>query len=385
MKKKKKYFYLKLLLVLIVIIVILLILKFKIFTKEDYSIELIDNLNIEINSAITNLDLVKSYKNLEIVSTEEKIDTSTLGEKTINLIIKDKSGEQHDYSFNINIVDTTIPIIEGKEEFSTTLGNKIDLLAGVNVTDNSNEDIEASIEGDYSFDKVGSYKLYYVAKDSSGNEARKEFSLEVEDANLVNDEPQDDGQEEVIEFTTSKGFKGVTKNGVTYIDGVLVVNKTYPLPEDYGNGLTSTTTNAFYEMQAASKLENLNIYLSSGFRSYSTQDRIYNNYVARDGKQMADTYSARPGHSEHQTGLAFDVNQINDTFNDSAEAKWLANNCYKYGFILRYPQGKEDITGYKYESWHFRYVGVDLATKLYNNGDWITLEEYFGITSSYEE
>ena len=385
MKKKKKYFYLKLLLVLIVIIVILLILKFKIFTKEDYSIELIDNLNIEINSAITNLDLVKSYKNLDIVSTEEKIDTSTLGEKTINLVIKDKSGEQHDYSFNINIVDTTIPIIEGKEEFSTTLGNKIDLLAGVNVTDNSNEDIEASIEGDYSFDKVGSYKLYYVAKDSSGNEARKEFSLEVEDANLVNDEPQDDGQEEVIEFTTSKGFKGVTKNGVTYIDGVLVVNKTYPLPEDYGNGLTSTTTNAFYEMQAASKLENLNIYLSSGFRSYSTQDRIYNNYVARDGKQMADTYSARPGHSEHQTGLAFDVNQINDTFNDSAEAKWLANNCYKYGFILRYPQGKEDITGYKYESWHFRYVGVDLATKLYNNGDWITLEEYFGITSSYEE
>ena len=385
MKKKKKYFYLKLLLVLIVIIVILLILKFKIFTKEDYSIELIDNLNIEINSAITNLDLVKSYKNLEIVSTEEKIDTSTLGEKTINLVIKDKSDEQHDYSFNINIVDTTIPIIEGKEEFSTTLGNKIDLLAGVNVTDNSNEDIEASIEGDYSFDKVGSYKLYYVAKDSSGNEARKEFSLEVEDANLVNDEPQDDGQEEVIEFTTSKGFKGVTKNGVTYIDGVLVVNKTYPLPEDYGNGLTSTTTNAFYEMQAASKLENLNIYLSSGFRSYSTQDRIYNNYVARDGKQMADTYSARPGHSEHQTGLAFDANQINDTFNDSAEAKWLANNCYKYGFILRYPQGKEDITGYKYESWHFRYVGVDLATKLYNNGDWITLEEYFGITSSYEE
>ena len=385
MKKKKKCLYLKLLLVLIVIIVILLILKFKIFTKEDYSIELIDNLNIEINSAITNLDLVKSYKNLEIVSTEEKIDTSTLGEKTINLVIKDKSDEQHDYSFNINIVDTTIPIIEGKEEFSTTLGNKIDLLAGVNVTDNSNEDIEASIEGDYSFDKVGSYKLYYVAKDSSGNEARKEFSLEVEDANLVNDEPQDDGQEEVIEFTTSKGFKGVTKNGVTYIDGVLVVNKTYPLPEDYGNGLTSTTTNAFYEMQAASKLENLNIYLSSGFRSYSTQDRIYNNYVARDGKQMADTYSARPGHSEHQTGLAFDVNQINDTFNDSAEAKWLANNCYKYGFILRYPQGKEDITGYKYESWHFRYVGVDLATKLYNNGDWITLEEYFGITSSYEE
>lgn len=378
MKKRKKKFKKNIYLIFIlVIIIIILLLSFK---KDKYNIKLIDNLNIEVNSTITNLDLIKDTSNCNIISEEEKIDTSKLGKKDINILIKDKNNKEHNYPISINIVDTTIPSIEYKDYLTTTLGKKIDLLENVSVTDNSNEDIDVSIEGDYSFDKVGTYKLYYVAKDSSGNICKKEFTLEVEDSNMV-----DNNTDDIIEFTTSKGFSGITKNGVTYIDGVLVVNKTYSLPDDYGNGLTSTTTNAFYKMQAASKLENLNIYLSSGFRSYSTQDRIYNNYVARDGKEAADTYSARPGYSEHQSGLAFDVNQINDTFNDSAEAKWLANNCYKYGFILRYPKGKEDITGYKYESWHFRYVGVDLATKLYNNGNWITLEEYFGITSSYEE
>ena len=376
MKKRKKRIRKSIYIILILVIIIILILVFK---KDKINIELIDNLNIEVNSTITNLDLIKNNNNYKILSKEEVIDTSKLGNKDINILIE-HNNKEYNYNININIVDTTIPTIEYKDYLTTTLGNEIDLLENVSVTDNSNEDIDVSIEGDYSFDKVGIYKLYYVAKDSSGNVCKKEFTLEVEDSNMV-----DNNTDDIIEFTTSKGFSGITKNGVTYIDGVLVVNKTYSLPDDYGNGLTSTTTNAFYKMQAASKLENLNIYLSSGFRSYSTQDRIYNNYVARDGKVAADTYSARAGYSEHQSGLAFDVNQINSTFDDSEEAIWLSNNCYKYGFILRYPKGKEDITGYKYESWHFRYVGVDLATKLYNNGDWITLEEYFGITSSYEE
>ena len=98
----------------------------------------------------------------------------------------------------------------------------------------------------------------------------------------------------------------------------------------------------------------------------------------------------RAGHSEHQTGLAFDVCEhtspdtcINNGFDNTSQAKWISENCYKYGLIVRYPQGKDAITGYMYESWHLRYVGVDLATKLYNNGNWITLEEYFGITSRY--
>ena len=91
----------------------------------------------------------------------------------------------------------------------------------------------------------------------------------------------------------------------------------------------------------------------------------------------ADTYSARAGHSEHQTGLAFDVGKIDDNYGNTKEGVWLKNNAHIYGFIIRYPKGKEHITGYKYEPWHIRYLGVDIATKVYNKG--VTLEEYLGI------
>ncbi len=184
-------------------------------------------------------------------------------------------------------------------------------------------------------------------------------------------------------------------NGITYIDGILIVNKTYALPSDYRPSnsadyqycttcLTQETMNAFYEMQADAGALGLNLYISSGFRSYSYQENLYNNYVYQDGQEAADTYSARPGHSEHQTGLAFDLNTIDDSFAYTEEGKWVADNCYRYGLILRYPKGKEQETGYQYESWHLRYVGKELAQKLYNNGNWITLEEHFNITSIYQ-
>lgn len=175
----------------------------------------------------------------------------------------------------------------------------------------------------------------------------------------------------------------VVTNGVTYINGILIVNKTYSLPSSYGpGGLTSETEAAFAKMQAAARADGYYLTNASGYRSYWTQKYLYDSYVARDGVAAADRYSARPGHSEHQTGLALDVNNPSSSFDNSAEAKWLAKNCYKYGFIIRYPQGKEQITGYKYESWHIRYVGKTLATTLTENG--LTLEEYFNITSQYK-
>ena len=188
------------------------------------------------------------------------------------------------------------------------------------------------------------------------------------------------------------------KDGVVFIDGILIVNKTYALPETYApNNLTDvnydcveercftpSTWNAYKEMyQAAQQEKGFDLSLISGYRPYANQEKIYNNYVNEDGKEQADTYSARPGHSEHQTGLAFDILNASDIFNQTPEAKWLNENAYKYGFILRYPQGKQQITGYKYESWHYRYVGKDLAQKLYNEGNWITLEEYLDIDSKY--
>jgi D-alanyl-D-alanine carboxypeptidase len=182
---------------------------------------------------------------------------------------------------------------------------------------------------------------------------------------------------------TNKGYDIEVINGITYIDNILIVNKTYNIPKKYGNGLTKETQNAFKQMAADAKSIGLNLYIASGYRSFDLQESIYNNYVATDGQEEADTYSARAGHSEHQTGLAFDLNDISDEFANTLEGKWVHDNCHKYGLIIRYPKGKDKLTGYIYEPWHLRYVGNDLAKTLYNNGNWITLEEHFGITSQY--
>lgn len=174
----------------------------------------------------------------------------------------------------------------------------------------------------------------------------------------------------------------VSAEGLTYVDGILIANKTYGLPEDYAPGLDPETESQFNALSAAAAAEGLNIWLASGYRSYEFQSKIYSNYSNLYGADTADTFSARPGHSEHQTGLAIDVNSIDDSFAGTPEAEWMAAHAHEYGFIIRYPKGKEHITGYKYEPWHIRYLGVDIATKVYNSG--LTLEEYLGITSVYQ-
>ena len=170
---------------------------------------------------------------------------------------------------------------------------------------------------------------------------------------------------------------------ITYIDGILIANKTYALPSDYAPGVDPEAEAAFHEMQTAAAELGLNLYISSGYRSYDYQAGLYQRYVDRSGQAEADRYSARPGHSEHQTGLAFDLNTISDEFKDTDEGKWVAENCHKYGFIVRYPEDKEAITGYMYEPWHIRYLGTDIATNVFESG--LCLEEYLGITSEYNE
>jgi hypothetical protein len=167
----------------------------------------------------------------------------------------------------------------------------------------------------------------------------------------------------------------------TYMRGVLVVNKTYGLPSSYGSGLTPETSDAFAAMKAAAAAEGHNLYIASGFRSYSSQTAIYNRYVSNEGVDGADRHSARPGHSEHQSGLTFDLNTITESFGRTPAGIWVAEHAHEYGFIVRYPEGKEHITGYVWEPWHLRYVGVDVATELYTSG--LTLEEWLGIESKY--
>lgn len=251
--------------------------------------------------------------------------------------------------------------------------------------------------------------LFLIFKSKSKEEKDNQdiqVDNQVKDKDISNDKKEDvieynlrEGEE--IVGKTDKGFIITILNDVYYIDGILMVNKSYPLPSNYkpvnpykeitkdylygGDYIEDYVMNAYLEMKNDALKEGISLKITSGYRSYSVQEELYDSYKQRDGKEAADTYSARAGYSEHQSGLCFDLNGTNRNFINTKEGKWLNDNCYKYGFTLRFPEGKEEYTGYMYEGWHFRYVGVELATKLYNNGDWISLEEYYGISSKYSE
>lgn len=174
---------------------------------------------------------------------------------------------------------------------------------------------------------------------------------------------------------------------------IVLVNKNYKLSNDYTPDdleLVSNiyaNDNKYLRKEAKEAFEKLShdasnlgykIIAVSTYRDYNYQERLYNEYVKEKGKEYADKCSARPGHSEHQTGFAVDVmgsNNDYDEFEKSIEFEWMKNNSYKYGFILRYPQDKTKITGFKYEPWHYRYVGVEVAKIIFKED--ITLEEYY--------
>lgn len=197
----------------------------------------------------------------------------------------------------------------------------------------------------------------------------------------VEEEEEESQPQRTFRRPNGEGIEEV--DGITYVDGILIANKTYGLPSDYCPGYDPDCRDAFYEMQDAAAADGINLWVQSGLRDYATQETLYNRYVARDGKAAADRYSARPGHSEHQTGLCYDVNSVDNSFADTAEGKWLAEHCWEYGFIIRYPKGGEEYTGYMYEPWHIRYLGKDLAKAVTESG--LTLEQYLGITSQYQD
>ena len=160
-------------------------------------------------------------------------------------------------------------------------------------------------------------------------------------------------------------------------DEIVVANKHYPMSKDYYPGENATAKAAFLKLIAQMKEEGYAISDNySGFRSYATQAQLYQSYVNQEGQAAADRYSARPGYSEHQTGLAFDViGTDGQLVEDSSAAQWLLEHAPDYGFVVRYPRGKESITGYMHEEWHLRYIGKE-ATDIAASG--LTLEEYYG-------
>lgn len=171
----------------------------------------------------------------------------------------------------------------------------------------------------------------------------------------------------------------------TYVPSNLVVPN-IPLrlnPASPEMHLRADMAAALEKLSAGAKADGINLKLASGYRSYSTQAAVYSGYVSQDGTAKADTYSARPGHSEHQTGLAADLEPLDRTceveqcFENTPEGKWLAANSYKYGLIIRYQKNTQSLTGYEYEPWHVRFVGEDLAKQLQQSGQ--TLEQFFGL------
>jgi len=170
----------------------------------------------------------------------------------------------------------------------------------------------------------------------------------------------------------------------TYINGILLANKIYPLPSTFAPEENPEAREALNQMLAAAKQQGFDLVAFSGYRSFEYQTTLYDNYVKRDGQAAADRYSARPGYSEHQTGLAFDIGErgkedvwLTEEFGETPAGQWLFAHAQEYGFILRFPQNKEEITGYMYESWHYRYVGKEIAKEITKKN--ITLEEYLGV------
>ncbi|MCP1357483.1 M15 family metallopeptidase [Aneurinibacillus migulanus] len=180
----------------------------------------------------------------------------------------------------------------------------------------------------------------------------------------------------------------------------VMVNKQFSLPENYEptdlvypnvrftfkekiekRKMRKEAAEALEKMFAGAEKDGVYLAGVSAYRSHKTQTAVFNRYVKKDGEEKAKTYSAVPGHSEHETGLAIDVSgsdgrcAAEDCFAGTKEAEWLAKHAPEYGFIIRYPEGKESITGYKYEPWHIRYVGTDIAKNIAERN--ITLEEYF--------
>lgn len=236
-----------------------------------------------------------------------------------------------------------------------------------------------------------------------GNAAGAKDDQTAEGNNAANGDSADNGDSAnpVQEPAGSDSSSGGDRAAMADPESVAVlINKQFALPDDYEpKDLVYPDVRFTFKEQiekrmmrkeAAKALEELfagaekdGIYLAgvSAYRSHSTQTSLFNRYVAKDGEEVAKTYSAVPGHSEHETGLAIDVSgsdgkcAAESCFGDTKEAAWLADHATEYGFIIRYPEGKEDITGYKYEPWHLRYVGKEISTDIGERN--ITLEEYY--------
>lgn len=367
MNKGLKVFIITLLIVVLLSIVAITFLK------------IIDYNNDEVESSLYSSSAITTMKELGLYDTINSSDFSKTIEvllETDNLLVEYLSDYyQIDYT-EIDDFHTVINTLLEKNYNSEEINY---------VTTHYKDNISILLDMDYvdilAFKDISNF-------DITNLERYLNYQLENQDYDLativtyVNIGLDKEGYSEYTQYTEEEVINDLT----------ILVNKYHKLPDDYepddlvalsyNNGYTyylrAEAAAAFEELVSAALLDNVIVYPFSAYRSYATQSTLYNWYVNRDGTDIADTYSARPGFSEHQLGLAIDIRSstlLDNLTEDDYE--WMLNNSYKYGFIVRYPKGKQYITQFIEEPWHLRYLGVELATKVYESG--LTYDEYYDL------
>lgn len=337
------------------------------------------------------------YKNLlekEVIA-GERFDSKI---KVINDFKYIKDHVDEIYTSNDKIEEIKKKILEASNEISNGVTEKLEGL----VADLSNMVNEISISNEMElqglFDKINEDKLegFNEEEVSKVNSYINEFndcfknkqykkSKEILDAlsTYISDIKKIANERRIKEIYEKKSKEDSSLREPKYINGILLVNKEFGLPDNFGTGESQEARVAFEQMKADASKEGIYLHAFSTYRSYWSQNRLYWNYASSYGQDPTDTFSAKPGFSEHQTGLAFDIGGTDrslwaeNDFKYTKEAEWLKNNSHKYGFILRYPEGKEWKTGFMFESWHFRYIGVEHSKHFENSN--LTLEEYLGV------
>lgn len=276
--------------------------------------------------------------------------------------------------------DKEAPVLKlAHKRVQIAVNTKIDYLSYVSqAEDEVDGDLKESLQyTEIDSSKIGTYTVDYTVKDQAGNEAKQTLTIDV-----VTMFDNDIFSPQGIEPTTVENPEDIT----------VLVNKVNQIPEgwvpddlveviDGGQMLRKEAAEAYEKFYKAASAQGIELYSISGYRTNDTQTRYWTNMVNVYGEEYASQYSAYPGRSEHQLGLAMDVSykttgdRLSESVADSDIGKFIVSDGYKYGFVLRYLKDKVAITNYGYEPWHIRYVGVELATKLHESG--LTLEEYY--------
>lgn len=352
-------------------IIISLLIIFVLYCSRDnlydfYFTKKLESMGYYENSIKIVLDLDKEKDiNSYYETLNEALSSEYFLEDKFDLYKKIKYIDSYDNIFAINKLnklsyddDTIIKI------FNLLDSKKIDFLIEYGYVSNINNYLDIDIFDIYKLKRYTSYNIDNLYK----NVIYVNIGL---DKDFYTDilEVKDPGSINVLCNKYNKLPNTYEPENLVLIDSLYTDKEIYLRKEAY---------NAFINLYNDTKENNLNLQITSAYRSYKYQDDLYNRYVARDGRKEADTYSARPGHSEHQTGLAIDVSKPGvalSKFKYTDEAKWIKDSAHLYGFTIRYPEEKENITGFMAESWHIRYVGIDIATYLYENK--LTYDEYY--------